>query len=441
MPGRGYATAWRGSSPVSPPGSQKGGGGLPGGRFGSPGNMPKPANDNLPTPANDNTPLGWDPGSLGYDASARVLGRALGRYAPIIGAAMLAYDRYQWYNNLGVYAPLTDDVTAPGATVTVNCGPGGSTMRYRNGFTVTGCGNNLPISPTSDRVQDGPFKGMFIWDIVAPYPPNPNLPLAAPVRAYAWTSPGPMRVGNHVTAHFPSLPYENQGHPRIGVAGEGAPAIKPNPFPSLAPSTTPIMQPSPTPAPIPWIVLPGLPWDVNSPSTVQRVEAYDAPQDVRANNPEHAIDIVSGEAVAPEHSYARPPSGTKEKKFASSGTKGTALIRQLFDAASEAEDLLDSFYWAVEGRKRPLREWVRTPTGKWARRKLTIQEKAIWLGQNFDAINWQLAVENVVKNEIQDRFYGYIGQRMRDAAQRVYQSGVGSPSRTYTLSRRGVSPF
>lgn len=137
------------------------------------------------------------------------------------------------------------------------------------------------------------------------------------------------------------------------------------------------------------------------------------------------------------HRPRRPGPRTREKKMAIYG-RGVALA--LLNVTSEAEDFIDAIWKALPFKYRydRLREQMgeveynrmlydrikyqnnhpganrrelRSAQGKFgAPEKVTPQQKLKDIYNHHEHIDWQKAVDNLVKNELTDRFFGKIGQ-------------------------------
>lgn len=187
-------------------------------------------------------------------------------------------------------------------------------------------------------------------------------------------------------------------------------------MPQLDPATKPIGKPAPQPETLPWAVLPYRqpnPWR----DPVEQTE--------RGPKPEPALGPPVGEQPPPivrpplnpefpgGKVVVRPPSfvipnrpprkGEKEKKLAISLPAGHPVMQGI-GAVTEGMDVIDAIYWAIPKKYRP-----KGFTNPW--------DKARAIYDNADNIDWEKALENILKNEIEDQIIGR-SSKARNKAQR-----------------------
>lgn len=291
---------------------------------------------------------------------------------------------------------------------------------------------------------------------------------AVAYRQFTTTSP-PISVRNNISVAFPMAD------------------VPPTPkVLALYPMLAPVLAPRPREEPIPFPVLPHLTPNPSLPSLEQYLQSYtpDLVETFPANPPKGfdpvetfpawipAILNPQGGAVAEPgtgisfpaipgakplaipttHRNEPPKKGEKERKFKLKPSAAN-LVLQVFNSFSEVNDLVDALYRSIErkytghivhGRKIYDREllkgrkvWFKGPNGEWRSRWVnshTLPEKADWVYKNLDGIDLGLALENLVKNEIEDRVYGTLGRLHASATQARARAG-GPDARSATLSR------
>lgn len=150
----------------------------------------------------------------------------------------------------------------------------------------------------------------------------------------------------------------------------------PKPMPVIDPHLLPIMLPMQLPLPHPAAV----PRYFNDPLGSQRTNG-----DVRPRF------VVRGP----------PPLGTKEKKLRAIGAYA-AIAQKAMQATTEGLDYLDALHDALPDKFKARPKW----TKELGWRAASPQAKARALYDNFDQINWNEAVKNLIFNEVGDRILG-----------------------------------
>jgi len=188
-------------------------------------------------------------------------------------------------------------------------------------------------------------------------------------------------------------------------------------LPAIAPDLMPINQPmsDPLPAPLnapgrvgldggltptdpytgfpvgsPKPFVPTMPY----PPTGQYLPPYELPSlniDIRPNAP--IVSAPGGSGNIP------PPPGDKERKYRSPMTAG---IRGILAGATGGNDAIGAFYDSLPSK---LRRW-KGRDGKWRNRDISPQTKLARLLQNSKDIDLPTALENLLKNEFEDRVIG-----------------------------------
>lgn len=112
---------------------------------------------------------------------------------------------------------------------------------------------------------------------------------------------------------------------------------------------------------------------------------------------------------APQPFTPRGPTGPNEKKFKSNFMKGLTLALRIFHGASEVMDYMEVFLKSIKGLKR--KDWE----------KLDPVDRMALILNNLDNIDWVLAQENFVKNEIEDKIIGKTMSKLRSKTTPIQQ--------------------
>lgn len=390
--------------------------------------LPLGANENWPTPANDNYPR----------LPSRSPLRGLGRFIPWIGVALTAAELARRYT-LGNYGPLKLDQA--GYHIDSSC-PGASPQLIKISQSYPACGVDYVINLTPERPS--PTHGFVTWEVM-PVTPYMNVPGAFLARGASKWLPDNFLVPNSGYSKFAAMNW-----PMLPMSAV-------NPWPTINPATVPILQPTPVPLPVPWSVSPHL-QPGPEPLSVQYEQGYAVPvgtpglpavsppevwlgpsaPELGAPGTAWALSPRGATRVAPGHRYERPPRRTRERKFiVAPGTN--YFIRRLFDAATETEDFIDVLYKHTKADK-PNKGWVKGPDGKWYKVKPTIQEKTKFIYDHVDKLNVKSAFFGLIDEYLGDLYWGAQGRLLAKAARETHRQGLGSPSRSYSLSRRGTAP-
>lgn len=118
-----------------------------------------------------------------------------------------------------------------------------------------------------------------------------------------------------------------------------------------------------------------------------------------------------------------PPPRTKERKFHVSIDK-KSIGGKIAEILGEAAEWIGVFWEAIPQPK---------PKG------LSASGKAAYIYSHFDRVNMERVMQNVIWNEIEDRFYGEIGKRAGEAARNLQQSKglqLGGAGRKYITKVR-----
>lgn len=206
------------------------------------------------------------------------------------------------------------------------------------------------------------------------------------------------------------------------------PGAAPLRWPALAPENQPIGQPAPTPLPIPRDLLP---YRQQSPYRVPGEQweggygswygiDYHAPimrlQDRRAR-PGETIEIRPGEdpvVVPPEHVFAPPVRGVKERKTRAGSALSRAILRAV-NFTTEEVDLVDALYKAVPP---DCKKAAKKVFDLRKLRQLRAQHKLQVVFYCLKVIDRNDAIREIAKNEVEDLIYGTIGQKLGKIAKK-----------------------
>jgi len=208
------------------------------------------------------------------------------------------------------------------------------------------------------------------------------------------------------------------------------PQLQPDPFAppghrrEVGPSLDPVTEPNPLPGLEPWTP----PWV--DPNVLE-------PPSTRPGNPEVAPPIVvevdpGGETVVKPPNSVPPYSDTpplsrrneKEKKLRKTGAIWKAI--GAINPITEGLDLLYALYAAIPPQYRANMRWSKRKQ-KWVQIYWpTPTEAAQELWEDFDLIDWNVAVKNVAKNEIEDAVIGGLGQQLKSQSKPLLEQ-LGRP--------------
>lgn len=477
----GYPAAYRNNSSriARSGGYQKPVGGIPNPRPGSGWPLPQPANDNLPVPANDNSAARAAERKaaryFGKKMGARLVGRVASRFIPLLGEALLAWDLYEAWKQLNYLGPVGSWKVA------------GNWVKYAQycqqdiGRPVSGALLGAGVCGATYQVKDVNET-------------RPVRPTDLYFHFSKWASPSVLGYSYYEMYSMWHRVSAGQGRVLARAMAPLSPASVPSiPWPSLDPASIPVGSPALTPQPIPYSVLPHVKPSPDAPPKEQLEVGYDYPpnnlpdlypdsvappvpdfgdgdepppdEPIIRISYKYLVDIVlrmvweivfhlaSGTEstvkprvltkgkvkvqISNKHAFRPPRKGEKEKKFILSPSANN-LFRRLFDIATEVDDFVDALYRALPKEDRLHGKWVQDPTGRWHWRNPSLAERAQQVLTHSDDLNGRQALKNLVKNEINDRLYGKLGQTSARAAQHVGNATPYKPTRTATVSRRGT---
>lgn len=129
---------------------------------------------------------------------------------------------------------------------------------------------------------------------------------------------------------------------------------------------------------------------------------------------------VKGRTIDPSGSYPTVPRGRipprrreRERKVLSRSAKIGIVLFKILDKISESAEIVDAIYEALPEETRKKWGCNRSDFGIDVAGQYGIDNadcKAKALYYNWDKVDWNTAVENIIKNEIQDKVLGYVNQ-------------------------------
>lgn len=226
------------------------------------------------------------------------------------------------------------------------------------------------------------------WPHISPLPgpavvPSPWSPAVVP-----WPHVDPMRVPPNSPQPVPNpIPWRDLPGRRPNPWTPERPEWGNEPWRSPDESPVPGQRPAPGTAPVP------------APGPVPDWELYPNPGPISPQTPTQPNGRPGQDATIPR----RPRRGEKERKISAYGKSGgRAFALRIVNLVSEGVDLMDAFYWALPDYR---------TSGK---HNATQRAEQLW--KHWDEVDMQQAMENVIANELQDRFYGRLGRAAADLA-------------------------
>lgn len=209
----------------------------------------------------------------------------------------------------------------------------------------------------------------------------------------------------------------------------------PSPFPYFLPDGLPILQPAPDPVRFPYRVIPYIPrtnpWPQGRVNLEPSTDTWVDPRTPGSTDPgaEPGVETDGGQMV-PTGPHQNLPPGRTEKERKRSYSPGQEMLKRLADGLggtmAEGADYVDAVYDALDKKCRG----ARTPQAKL---------QCIW--KNFDHLNMKKAVENLVWNEVEDRFFGALGKINKKASRRLFPNQRGRGIMTGGAGQRYHGPY
>jgi len=367
------------------------------GRLSNPAGLRRPSNDNFKPPANDNVPKQLN--KAFRKATARAAFRSFGKFVPYLGAALTAYEIYQYFK---AQTETEFDPAANGWVLKLRCGPAvfgpyarntsycGSlesvqkSSLYTKTCTYSYCHigyHDNSISPSGSYYR-GRIAEVWRYDRRAPGA-DPN-PVVAPGTSPGWTWP------------------------------QFAPDYDPWPHMPYDPLRPPQTEPLPYPQPLPRRAVPQR---KPNPFRNPREQTQRGPNPTR--QPRGRVDFTpypgTRISVRPQTRFKRPPPGTKERKVA---LKLPKVLNRWYGRFTEGIDFIDVIYDSLPMK---YQDFDANP-----------YQKARTIYDHYDEIDIERAVMGLVQEQIEDRVWGAIGNRMKQVAREHRMA------RTPTISRFGT---
>lgn len=340
-----------------------------------------------------------------------MVGRIGLRAIPWLGTALLLYELYDYFSK---YRP--EGFTNLGPWYEYARGPNpaaGAFVRQNIAFTeaagAASINNNTPLQPYTTAGADPAQYWNVPTTALSVIFGNANLPAIMRCTlavGYARPATGPVHVPTYQAARSAVALFV----PTQGLRYDFAyhPAKRPV-------VSNPLAEPLPA---VPWADVPK--WEHpnrevgnHAPSATQELRGWSYPVDVIPNS-YAVIHSFNGKPATPPryHERDRPPPRAREVK-----AKFPASIIPLIRAVNfltEANDFVDAIYEALPAEFRP--RWKDTPY-EW--RKPTPQAKLEAIFENYDKLNAVDIFENLIYEQLEDKFYGMIGRTNAENSKRL----------------------
>jgi len=359
-------------------------------------------------------PLVPGPSPLGRGVARKLLRGLAPRLVPGLGWALLAWDAYElyqwWTQEREDYSlaaggwhkccsiPTTEEINARNGPFSVSAG----TAPFPNcqGIGLCGTIGQVPSGPwPGDIPSFGPFTTGSSYRSQALYIGflNPAGTRMTYVEGYKRTVKRQGVVNPDVPTEWPSLP--------VIVHWPTPPTELPYPYPYSEPPPIvrrrPEPEPAPEPAPAPEVPpggQPGVGWSPTDPG---------------------------GMPVPVIHPIQPPPPGDVEKKKRIKPGVSPAwwgFLARTGGSFMEVDDYVSAIYRALPWK---LRRW-RGRDGVWRDRAANTADRLKVLYDNLGELSIQDAVINLIKNEGNDRAWGYVGNKLKTRARELGDAGLWS---------------
>lgn len=238
-------------------------------------------------------------------------------------------------------------------------------------------------------------------------------------------------------------PTETVDTPGHGTTLRPAHSEEPEAFPMEAPIRTPTPQRWADAIPAPWtqpsvrprpgtvphpLFPPMIPWpawvvDAEEPPVIPDQWVDLTPEVTRPGaQPSGVSEPPVFRPAPPSGVLGPPPRGTKEKKLNVRTTAGVGWV--VINMATEAVDFIESAWKALPEECRSKGEKHlfdrRDGRGKvWGRKPVDPFQMAVDVYNCFDDFDWSKFMENLINNQIEDMFYGILGQQAGSASRNL----------------------
>jgi hypothetical protein len=205
----------------------------------------------------------------------------------------------------------------------------------------------------------------------------------------------------------PTMPPRPEWLPEVPLSPAiWVPPAVPMVNPAVDPMALPIGKPVAVPRPLPWRAVPARRPNPYRNPREQTQRGYAVPVQPRgseypAAGPTLELSPHGTKQIKPEHQFAKPPSGTKERKFAS-GLR-IALIGGV-NAVTETKDAVEAIHEALPKKVQAKRNGHLDPS-------LQAMMGAIY--DNFDELDVPQAIQNLIANQIEDAIIGRANRATR----------------------------
>lgn len=281
-------------------------------------------------------------------------------------------------------------------------------------------------------VIDPNWRNIALW---GRNQPEPLLSRWSNMRSYTRPLPGPTNSPHYAPPAQEPFP-DPYGNPVKEPLWRPAPLAPPVPMlpPAVDPLIRPPFSPEPLPVPLPWRVIP---YRVPNPNRDPREQPRRGPSPrPRPRNPldrDPLAPPVAGqpgprvelwptprEGMPAPGARPRPPRKRERERKVRSNIP--IVLRRVVNSATEACDAVEAVYDALmttDGNfdKKKYSRLLRYNKGK---KNPACQDKARAIYDLFDQLDSAEAVRNLIANQIEDAFYGGIGQASKKGRNRAH---------------------
>lgn len=370
----------------------------------------------------------------------------------VLAAAAFAYEAYKyamspgWFGGGHWISPpnyvennLWDQPGFPGSDPR-------NTLEGYEVWSVWPDGGGLTVPPSNMPAVDPDFFGFFHERYFNGNPTGQYW--AKPNYGKVYSVPGqvvdPASGGNAAPIEWPASP----------VTPAHFPALFPDYLPPLMPSPTPLRLPQGVAGqltssgfeqgikfyPDPWSpparqveYPPGAPAPVGSPSPGYTAGGLQTAPSA-SNTPSVGQVLRPGAVPQAElgfHEISPPKGRTRERKFKM--PPGVGTFRAVFDAFTEVDDFINDIYGALPKKIRGRNFYAARAKGKNVSRQTKWKE--VW--NHWREADVSKAIENVIRDQAKDAYYGGLGQLGKHAANALHKTGIDASGQTgYTKAAR-----
>ena len=295
--------------------------------------------------------------------------------------------------------------------------------RLEAGFYYPGIHYISPSNPYGPKLfvawqkwANGPIAGQAIGDTgIRPGDPVPG---SWYQMGMWWERPSDLKAASHAAWGRPKGTYPDPSPSPRWASTLSQPAVRPGINPAIDPFALPINQPVPDRKALPWRLTPYLqpnPW--RSPHEQTQRGPQPAANAAPKVHPRIDIDISGRVRVDPTprpHQRRKPPPNVRERKV---DMRVGGVAAAVIGFTTEGLDFINAVYKALPDQYKPGYYFVR---GKWVKRWNASQWQrmnALW--RHWDKVDIGQAINEVAKNQIEDKIFGGIGAAVGKATFRA----------------------